>query len=329
MKTDAIVFPQVNKYEMQQLTLDDLGASDVVVKTLMTAISPGTERWVLRGKHLGTQFPCVPGYHRVGVVEQRGANVKTLEVGDIVYGSSGRWKEQVKCMFGAHVLRSVADEKDYKYIADTAPSQHELEEITFTLLAGVAYRGVQRCQVSSHQKVLIIGAGILGICAAQLIALRGGQPALLEKDKAKCELAKQIVPSVFHLDDENLEEKLNENAPGGYDALYDTVGHAGTTDQMVQRTRPGGTLLLQAQYFDREHCAIDLDQIKVRELTVRTTCGVGDDDWHNTLNLIRQRALQIAPMITHRFNSSKAIEGYKLLDTGNPMSLGITFDWRG
>ena len=49
-----------------------------------------------------------------------------------------------------------------------------------------------------------------------------------------------------------LEQKLKEIAPGRFDILYDTVGHAPTTNRMIQCMRRQGTMLLQAQYFDRE-----------------------------------------------------------------------------
>ena len=70
MKTKAVVFPEAEKFEMVDLTLDEMGPGDIRVRTLVSAISPGTERWVLKGKHIGTQFPCVPGYHRIGIVEE-------------------------------------------------------------------------------------------------------------------------------------------------------------------------------------------------------------------------------------------------------------------
>jgi len=102
MKAKAVVFPEADKFEMKELTLDEPGANDICVRTLVTAISPGTERWILKGKHLGTQFPCVPGYHRIGVVEKCGKDVKTLNPGDVVYGSGNRWKDKIVSMWGPH-----------------------------------------------------------------------------------------------------------------------------------------------------------------------------------------------------------------------------------
>ena len=94
LKTQALFFPKVNEYEMTEVTLPDPGPRDIVVRTLISAISPGTERWIMRGKHIGTKFPCIPGYHRIGIVESTGRDMKDFEAGDIVYGTGNRWKEE-------------------------------------------------------------------------------------------------------------------------------------------------------------------------------------------------------------------------------------------
>ena len=327
MRTKAVVFPEVNRFEITQLQLEKPGPSDIIVKTLVSAISPGTERWILRGKHIGTRFPCVPGYHRIGIVEEKGKEVKNFQVGDIVYGSENRWKGDIVSMWGAHLGLSMGNWRGYRFLDSSLPKRLELETMAFAILAGVANRGIRFCEVKAGQRVLIIGAGFIGLCAAQLASLRGAHPVLLEIDPERIAFAKQLIQNALSPKDEKLKEALKELAPDGFDVLYDTVGHPITTDKMVQLMKRLGTLLLQAQYFDKEKCVLDLDQIKIRELTVKTTCGTDDQDWAETINNIRSRLLKIAPLITHRFEAADALKGYELLHTGKPFNLGIVFRW--
>lgn len=327
MRTQAVVFPEPDRFEMRELELDDPGPRDTVVRTLVTAISPGTERWILRGKHIGSQFPCVPGYHRVGIVEECGSEVSAFEPGDVVYGSAGRWRGEVISMWGAHIGLSVSEPDGYKFVSSSVPRRLELETLAFAIVAGVATRGIRACNVAGGQRVLIIGAGFIGLCAAQLALLRGASPVLVDSDAERVDFAKQLTGTALSTGPEGLDDALKELAPAGFDVLYDTVGHAATTDQMVQHVCRQGTLLLQAQYFDKERCAIDLDQIKIRELTVKTTCGVDDLSWAETMGMIRSRLLRIAPLITHRFEAAEALKGYELLHTGKPFNMGIVFRW--
>ena len=323
MKTKAVLFPEANKFEMIDLDLGKPTPEDIVVRTLVSAISPGTERWILRGKHAGTSFPCVPGYHRIGIIEECGKQVKEFQPGDIVYGSCNRWENEVKSMWGAHVGCSVSSPNGYFFVSSSMPSMFELETMAFTILAGVAYRGVDRLNVSEGDTVLIIGAGFVGICAAQLCSFRRARPILIEKDPQRAVFAKKLIPDVYCTEDTNFEASI----PGGIDIVYDTAGHPDTIDRMVKRMRRWGTILLQAQYFDKQLCAIDLDEMKTREITAKTTCGVSRQDWVSTIELIRKRILAIGPLITHRFESKEILKGYKLLHTGKPFNLGIVFNW--
>ena len=328
MKTRAVFFPQADKFDVTELTLPAPGPRDIVVRTLVSAISPGTERWILRGKHMGTKFPCVPGYHRIGVVEECGSEVSVFQKGDVVYGSGGRWEEKIISMWGAHVGLSVGDWAGYHYVESTPANTLELETLAFTILAGVSNRGMNFAGVHAGQKVLTIGAGFVGICAAQLAGLRGAQAVLIDKDAERIEFLKKQGYAVLSSDDANLTARLKEIAPGGFDILQDTVGHAATTDKLVPHVRGQGILLLQAQYFDKAACAVDLDQIKIRELTVKTTCGIREEDWQETMANILQRRLKIAPLITHRFSAPKdLLKGYELLHTGKPFNLGMVLNW--
>lgn len=327
----AVVFPKADAYEVRELTLAEPGPGDIVVRTLVTAISPGTERWILRGKHLGTRFPCVPGYHRLGVVESCGAEVKGHAVGDLVYGSGNRWQESdVVSMWGAHVSRSVSAPGGYRnYGPAAAMSREAMERLAFTILCGVSNRGVNRAEIQAGQRTLHLGAGIVGHCAAQLARRRGALPMVIDKDPERIAFVSARMPAipVVNLDDPDLEAKLKAFAPNGFDVLQDTVGHAATTDRLVPLVRAQGTLLLQAQYFDRQTCALDLDQIKVRELTVKTTCGIREEDWAQTAPLLISGELAMSALITHRLPAARLLEGYGMLHTGKPHSIGIVIHW--
>ncbi|MDD3726446.1 MAG: medium chain dehydrogenase/reductase family protein, partial [Candidatus Ratteibacteria bacterium] len=287
MKTKAVVFPDAEKFEMVDLTLDEMGPGDICVRTVVTAISPGTERWILKGKHIGTKFPCVPGYHRIGIVEGCGKDVKLFRPGDIVYGSDNRWKEDIYSMWGAHCGYSVSGVAGYRFLSSVMPDTYELETTVFTTVSAVAYRGISALDVQKGDKLLIIGAGFIGLCAAQLAGIRQASPVFMEADPERIKFAKGLGFPAFS--PEEIEQKIKALAPEGVDIIYDTAGVPSAIDKAVCLAKQWGKLLLQAQYFDKEHRAIDLDQIKIKEMTVRTTCGTSDDDIDATFAEIKKR----------------------------------------
>ena len=66
MKANGIIFVQPEKVVFDSVTLPDPTPQDIVVKTEVSGISVGTERWAYLGKRDEVQFPSVPGYMSVG-----------------------------------------------------------------------------------------------------------------------------------------------------------------------------------------------------------------------------------------------------------------------
>jgi len=327
METRAVVFTEAEKFDMTTLTLAELGPGDICVRTLVTGISPGTERWFLKGKHIGSHFPIVPGYHRIGIVEKCGKDVNLFNPGDIVYGAGNRWKEKIDSMWGAHCGYSVSSPDGYRFISSSMPDKAELETTVFTIVAGVGYKGVRFLEVKPGEKMLIIGAGFIGLCAAQMTALEQGTAVFMDTNPERIKFAKKLGFAAFNPGDKTFNKDLKSVAPEGFEMLYDTAGVPAAIDRAVGYAKQWSRLLLQAQYFDAEHRIIDLDQIKIKEMTVKTTCGVDDNDMEGTFSEIKKRRLKIGPLITHRFESKDCLKGYKLLLEGKPFNMGIVFTW--
>ena len=70
IKCKAVVFTEPRQVEVRQIELPEGDRGDIVVRTLYSGISAGTELWSLTGKYWCTRFPTIPGYQKVGVVEQ-------------------------------------------------------------------------------------------------------------------------------------------------------------------------------------------------------------------------------------------------------------------
>lgn len=102
MNTPAIVFTAPRTAGLLDLELPEPGPSDLVVRTAISGVSVGTERWALLDRRPEMRFPQVPGYLGVGVVERGAAHFK---VGERVFFTNARLPEPYasNCWMSAHV----------------------------------------------------------------------------------------------------------------------------------------------------------------------------------------------------------------------------------
>src|SRR5947199_8465962 len=100
MKARAAVAVAPGRVEFREIEAPEPGPDDVVVRVLHSWISNGTEGSFVRGERIAGDtprsetdplpFPHVPGYQKVGVVEQVGRAVTHVAPGDLVFATMSR-----------------------------------------------------------------------------------------------------------------------------------------------------------------------------------------------------------------------------------------------
>jgi 2-desacetyl-2-hydroxyethyl bacteriochlorophyllide A dehydrogenase len=159
----AVVCRRPGDIECESLDLAPVGPGQVLVRTLMSGVSTGTDKWVMSDRFgwADTPFPAVPGYQRVGVVEGVGSDVVGLRAGQRVVATSGLGFVGAGSAWGGHASRSIS-EAAHVYDADGIPP----ERSAFVVVAQVGYNAASRLlsEVGSH--VLVVGDGVIGASAA-------------------------------------------------------------------------------------------------------------------------------------------------------------------
>src|SRR5438552_553928 len=90
MKVRRIVWTDVGRMEFEEVELGPPGPGQMQVSTLVTLLSPGTERaWFLGLPNTPAKFPARPGYNQVGQVTAVGPDVTAFAAGDRVVSTAG------------------------------------------------------------------------------------------------------------------------------------------------------------------------------------------------------------------------------------------------
>ena len=132
----AIVLERPEHIALNRLALTAPEPDDVVVKTLWSGISTGTERLLFTGRmpsFPGMGYPLVPGYESVGVVTQAGPGAHVRE-GEMVFVPGARCFGEVRGLFGGAALTFSGPSS----LTTTTSTGHERSRVTLDLHVGQA-----------------------------------------------------------------------------------------------------------------------------------------------------------------------------------------------
>lgn len=180
------MFPEANVVRLEEVAFDPtLSENDVVIRTLVTIISAGTELACLAGLADWAPFPFRPGYGAIGEVIAIGSAVKDIEVGDTILTYSNH---------ASHVKARI--------LAVKVPDGLTPEHAVFARMANVAITALRVSSAELGDTTAVIGLGLVGNLAAQLFQLSGYSvigidriPKRLEAARA-CEIERLINATV-------------------------------------------------------------------------------------------------------------------------------------
>ncbi len=329
MKAKAVVFPRANQVEFVEVACPDPGPGDVVVDTQHSWISNGTEGSYLRGERIDGDTPILPGdpepfpiasgYQKVGRVNWVGEQVHGLNPGDWVFASVGRIKEMAEPRAG-HISPTVSGRGDV--IPLPAGTEDPLAYAGL-VLTQVGYNCGWRPTVKPGDPAIVVGDGLVGHWAAQMLAYRGAEVVLVGRHADR--LARFTQGETLVDDGGGWIDIIRGRYPTGIEVGVDTVGSLQVMDALQQRMRRYGHLV-SAGFYGADD-AFNLQPPRYREISIDLVSGATPDRLQATMELICKGVLQTLPLITHRFPVEAAAEAWDLIRTKREPVLGVILDW--
>ena len=325
--TAAVVFPSRGEVELRQVPLPPMGPADVLVEVEHTTISAGTELHCLHGTiRLGTgpiRFPFTPGYQAAGCVRAAGAAVTGVAVGDRVFsarckqppGWEGGW-------WAGHCAWHVAAAADVIPL----PAAVGTRSASALLLAQVGYNGGARPPVAAGDTALVIGDGLVGQWAAQVLRHRGARVLMAGHRRRRLEIAAgHSADEVVDTHAADLSEWVRSRVPSGLRIAAETTGRTDLIrDAAALLVRDGHLVVLG--YYPPGACEVDIHWLRARETTTHFPNGQDRQRMERTLSLIEQGVIEVDGLVTHRFAPGEAAAAYRLLQHDADV-LGVTIDW--
>jgi threonine dehydrogenase-like Zn-dependent dehydrogenase len=360
LQARRVIFAGRGEVAIETFEADAPAADQILIETLYSSISPGTERaHLLAEENTVTRargFPFQPGYSNVGRITAVGRDVSAYRPGQLVV------TEQPHCshvVLPATVGNGLLPEK-YRdqYHAALSPEAsftphhliwplpdgtdaRTLAACSLFSLAKVGLHGVRRARVELGEAVLVVGLGPIGLCAAQFARLQGAYPVLgLDPSPQRRKFAQDRGVDAVFASAAELAAGHPQMARARAPVVVEATGRPEVIPLAFQLCAKNGRVVLlgstrgvtESVNFYTDVHKQGLDVIGVHALTRPIHASVPGNwtDWDDTrliLDLVCRRRVASEALLTHEFPVAKAAEAYKLICNSQD-AIGVVLNWK-
>jgi 2-desacetyl-2-hydroxyethyl bacteriochlorophyllide A dehydrogenase len=331
LRGERVVFQAPMQAAVEPCEVDerDLGPHEVIIRTRVTLISPGTELANLQGKlHMNTDAPrWYPmervGYANVGEVIAAGAALE-VQPGQRVYSMGTH----------ASIVRVDARERFCVPVPDVLSD----EQAAFVRLANVSITTMRTTIARGGDGVAVLGLGLVGNLAAQVFQACGMRVNAIDLSAARREIATRCGIRGVHgpeaVSGLARQHRLVVEATGSAEALAGAIGLAQNGGEIVMVGAPWGgdqnsvpSSRLTRDLFYR---FLTLRSGSEWEIPRQPVPQLADAIVHNIetgLAWLADGRLQVTPLITHQLAPSRIQDAYDGLLTRTDEYLGVILRW--
>jgi 2-desacetyl-2-hydroxyethyl bacteriochlorophyllide A dehydrogenase len=337
-----LYFTAPRQVELREETLPAPGADDVLVETICSAISAGTEMLIYQGRFPqdvetdsvisslrgGFAYPMAYGYASVGIVREVGESVK------------GEWLNKTVFSFQPHASHFICKPDSLFLI----PLSLSPESACFLPNMETAVNLVQDGAPIVGERVLVFGQGVVGLLTTSLLK-EFPLDALVTIDRfdLRCQMSRVECQTTNVSRCETLDSSTNDfhqqalsALDQGADLTFELSGNPAALNDAIALTAFSGRIVVGSWYGEKP-AEIDLggsfhrSRIKLISSQVSTISPELSARWDKSRRFdVAWKALErIKPekWITHRFAIHEAAQAYQILDESPQEAIQLLFTY--
>ncbi|WP_283138894.1 zinc-dependent alcohol dehydrogenase [Rhizohabitans arisaemae] len=332
MKSWYVEFPAPHTVHVAREDVAPPGEGEVLCRSTLSLISPGTELACLRGEfdpgsnwEEWVQYPFRPGYSMAGVVEQVGRGVTGLRPGDRIQSYA---PHQELVTLPAGEVRRIPDE-----VSD--------EEAVWVPLVVTAAAGAARAAITMGETVAVLGLGPVGQLVVQYAVAHGASRVVaIDVDARRLDMASAHgATDTLAMTAADALEAVGELTGGRLiDVVFEVTGSNAVLSQAVRLARPLGRIVLLGDTPTPSRQTLGAGVVS-NSLTILGAHAalVSDDPAAGPLNRDAVTGLYFRRLASGAFNTADMIAGraspldaegtYQRLRDGSAPVGAICFDW--
>lgn len=304
-------------------TVNEPKPYQVIVKIISSAIC-GSDLHIFKGKHPSAPLPVTIGHEFAGEVMAIGSRVSKVKAGDrvtvepvIVCGKCSACKtgDYGYCENISFTYRR-GDGAMADYITVEEPYLYKLpEHLSYNAGAlieplSVAVHAVRRAGIKLGEKVLIIGAGAIGLLIAALCRKNGAtEVAIADYSQRRLEMALELgATTTINPSEQDVYDAVEKITDGiGMDKTFECVGLEATFNQAAMSLRKNGLATIVG-IFENPNITIPVTRFITHEIKIQGSQGYC---WDFPIALEMSKEIELERLVTHIFklqDLQKALE---------------------
>lgn len=326
----AAVYRGPNEVRVEEVPTPQPGPGEVLLRVEVCGVC-GTD--LKKIAHGDLTPPRIFGHEVAGRVAAVGAGVKSWREGDravffhhIPCRSCGlcRARAYAQCAQYLRVGTTAGFEPagggfaEYVRVMDwivrdglvRIPEGVDPEEASFIEPVNTCLKGIKKAGIAPGASVVVLGAGPVGLTLLQLARLAGGKCWAVDPIAERLEAARRLGAEPGE-------------PPRGADVALVAAAAPQAVQAALDTVRPAGRVVLFAQTRVGEMAGVDVGQIGKLEKDLVGSYSASVDLQEEAARLVFTRAIQVKPLISHRFPLERINEAIRVAMNPSAKSLKV------
>ena len=317
-----IIIPEPGKVEIQKVEKPTLKSGEALLKILYGGIC-GSDLGTYRGTFLYSSYPRIPGHEFSAEVVAVDENDYGIKPGMIVTGNPyyncgtcySCTRGYVNCCTHNETLGAQRDGIFRQYFSIPIERIYDgkgldAKEIVMIEPFCISYHAVKRANVKKGEKVLIVGAGTIGIFAALAAIGQGAEVYISDLMEMRLEKALSLgVSGVIHTGKEDFDQRVNEITNGnGFDVCLECVGLPQTFQNCIDAAAFRGRVVVVG--IGKKTLDFAYSVIQTKELDIFGSRNSLKEDFIELIDRVSAKEFDVTKIITGVYDFDNAQEAF-------------------
>jgi 2-desacetyl-2-hydroxyethyl bacteriochlorophyllide A dehydrogenase len=279
---NALIFDGPGNIGIRDLNIPQLQPDELLIQVNGCGVC-GTDFHIYEG-NAPSKIPVVLGHEYCGTVTEMGKDVADFSIGDNIainpnihcgYCEFCRKGEINLCVnlkaLGVTINGGMSQ---YSVVpitqAHLLPKDFPFSQAIFAEPLSCCIHGINRSEIRIGDKVVIVGAGTIGLIMVQLAKMQGASSIIvIDPLKSKREMAKSLGSDyVFNSNESDNSELINDFTSGGADVVIECVGSQSAVESAIRLVKKGGKVVIFGLSDKKAVMKISLQSFFHKELTI-------------------------------------------------------------